>query len=145
MRLVVENVRVGFDRLGREGIESPRRGIQNCAHTVERQGHIGAVAIGYQTLRSIDQPLAADSERQRSVGAEWTHHEIDKDLREIELILIDLCARALDPGVFPSAHQLRENTDVLSQVEITKEEIALQQESAGTLGLLSPKRVVKVL
>src|SRR5271169_6436309 len=71
--------------------------------------------------------------------------EIDKELREIELILIDLWARSADPVVFPIAHQLRENAYVFSQVEIAKEEIALQQVSAGTLGLLSPKRIVKAL
>ena len=71
--------------------------------------------------------------------------EIDKELREVELILIDHWARSADPVVFPIAHQFRENTYVFSQVEIAKEEIALQQVSAATLGLLSPKRIVKAL
>ena len=71
--------------------------------------------------------------------------QIDKELREIELILIDGRARSADPGVFPIAHQFRENPYVFSQVEIAKQEIALQQISARTLGLLSPKRIVKAL
>ena len=71
--------------------------------------------------------------------------EIDKELREIELILIDGRARSADPGVFPIAHQFRENPYVFSQVEIAKQEIAVQQVSARTLGLLSPKRIVKAL
>src|SRR5712675_2801139 len=71
--------------------------------------------------------------------------EIDKELREIELILIDGRARSAYSGVFPIAHQFRENPYVFSQVEIAKEQIALQQKSAGTLGLLSPKRIVKAL
>src|SRR5713226_2616406 len=71
--------------------------------------------------------------------------EIDKELREVELILIDHWTRSADPVVFPIAHQLRENAYIFSQVEIAKEQIALQQESAGTLGLLSPKRIVKAL
>src|SRR5712672_574185 len=71
--------------------------------------------------------------------------EIDKELREIELILIDGRARSADSGVFPLAHQFRENPYVFSQVEIANQQIALQQESAGTLGLLSPRRIVKAL
>src|SRR3984893_6695040 len=71
--------------------------------------------------------------------------EIDKELREVELILIDGRARSADPGVFPIAHQFRENPYVFSQVEIANEEIALQQVSAATLGLLSPERIVKAL
>ena len=71
--------------------------------------------------------------------------EIDKELREIELILIDHWSRSADPVVFKIAHQFRENSYVLSQVEIAKEQIALQQKSAATLGLLSPKRIVKAL
>src|ERR1700732_5526508 len=71
--------------------------------------------------------------------------EIDKELSEVELILIDHWTRSADSGVFPIAHQFRENPYVFSQVEIAKEQIALQQKSAGTLGLLSPKRIVKAL
>src|SRR6202158_1617038 len=71
--------------------------------------------------------------------------EIDKELREVELILIDHWTRSADPVVFKITHQYRENTDVVSQVEIAKQQIALQQESARTLGLLSPKRIVKAL
>jgi len=71
--------------------------------------------------------------------------EIDKELREIELILIDGRARSADSAVFPIAHQFRENPYVFSQVEIAKQEIAVQQVSARTLGLLSPKRIVKAL
>src|SRR5580700_10066871 len=71
--------------------------------------------------------------------------EIDKELGEIELILIDHWTRSADPVVFPITHQFRENTDVFSQVEIAKEQIALQQKSARALGLLSPKRIVKAL
>src|SRR5271156_3779347 len=71
--------------------------------------------------------------------------EIDKELREVELILIDHRPRSTNPVVFPITHQFREDTDVLSQVEIGKEQIALQQVPAATLGLLSPKRVVKAL
>src|SRR5271169_6541525 len=71
--------------------------------------------------------------------------EIDKELREVELILIDHWTRSADPVVFKIAHQFRENADVFPQVEIAKEQIALQQKSAGTLGLLSPKRIVKAL
>src|SRR5882757_3733431 len=71
--------------------------------------------------------------------------EIDKELREIELILIDGRARSADSGVFPIAHQFRENPYVFSQVENGKQQIAVQQVSAGTLGLLSPKRIVKAL
>src|SRR5208283_4344060 len=110
MRLVVENPRVGFDGLGRESIDAPRRRNQNGFYATERM-----------------------------------HCEIDKELREIELILIDLWAWSADPVVFPIAHQLRENTYVFSQAEIAKEQIALQQVSAATLGLLSPKRIVKAL
>src|SRR5690242_11209524 len=71
--------------------------------------------------------------------------KIDKELCEIEPILIDLWARSADPVVFPIAHQVRENTYAFAQVEIAKEQITLQQESAATLGLLSPKRIVKAL
>jgi len=71
--------------------------------------------------------------------------EIDKELREVELILIDHWTRSADPVVFPIAHQFRENPNVFSQAQIAKEQIALQQISAGTLGLLSPKRIVKAL
>src|ERR1700674_5212947 len=71
--------------------------------------------------------------------------EIDKELREVELILIDGRARSADSGVFPIGHQFRENPYVFSQVEIAEQEIALQQVSARTLGLLSPKRIVKAL
>src|SRR5260370_18255445 len=71
--------------------------------------------------------------------------EIDKELREVELILIDHWTRSPDSAVFPIAHQFRENPYVFSQVEIAKEQIALQQVSAGPLGLLSPKRIVKAL
>src|ERR1700693_5328548 len=71
--------------------------------------------------------------------------EIDKELREVELILIDHWTRSADPVVFPITHQFREKTDVFSQVQIAKEQIALQQESARTLGLLSPKRIAKAL
>src|SRR6266436_9609580 len=71
--------------------------------------------------------------------------EIDKELREVELILIDHWTRSADPVVFKITHQFRENTDVFSQVEIANEQIALQQESARTLGLLSPNRIVKAL
>src|ERR1700731_2057900 len=71
--------------------------------------------------------------------------EIDKELREVELILIDHWARSADSVVFPIAHQFRENPYVFSQVEIANEEIACQQVSAATLGLLSPKRIVKAL
>src|SRR5229473_5360564 len=71
--------------------------------------------------------------------------EIDKELREVELILIDHWTRSADSGVFPIAHQFRENAYVFSQVKIANQQIALQQESAGALGLLSPKRIVKAL
>ena len=71
--------------------------------------------------------------------------EIDEELGEIELILIDHWTRSADSGVFPIAHQFRENPYVFSQVEIAKQEIAVQQVSARTLGLLSPKRIVKAL
>ena len=73
------------------------------------------------------------------------HFEIDKELREVELILIDHWTRSAGSVVFEIAHQLRENTYVFSQVEIAKEQIALQQKSAATLGWLSPKRIVKAL
>src|SRR5258708_13900157 len=71
--------------------------------------------------------------------------EIDKELREVELILIDHWTRSADSGVFPIAHQFREDAYIFSQVEIANQQIALQQESAGTLGLLSPRRIVKAL
>ena len=61
MRLVVENPQVSLDRLGRESIDAPWRRIQNSFHSIKRQGHVGSIAIGYQTLRSIDQPLATDT------------------------------------------------------------------------------------
>ena len=57
--------------------------------------------------------------------------------------MIDLWSRSADPVVFPITHQFGENPYVFSEVEITKQEIALQQVPAGTFGLLSPKRVVK--
>src|SRR5260221_11026116 len=133
MRLVVEDAEVGFDRLGREGIDAPRRHIQNSFHSIERQGHVGSVAIGYQTLRSIDQPLATDTKCQRSVGTERVQFQIDKELREVELILIDGRARSADPGVFPIAHQFSENPYVFSQVEIAKQKIAWQPTAARTL------------
>src|SRR6266481_7133824 len=71
--------------------------------------------------------------------------EIDKELREVELILIYHWTRSADSGVFPIAHQFRENPYVFSQVEIANQQIALQQESALTLGLLTPNRIVKAL
>src|SRR5438445_6838280 len=71
--------------------------------------------------------------------------EIDKELCEVELILIDHRTRSADSGVFPIAHQFRENPYVFSEVEIAKKHIALQRISTGTLRLSSPKRIVKSL
>src|SRR5260370_28727967 len=60
-------------------------------------------------------------------------------------MLIDHWTRSADSAVFPIAHQFRENPYGFSEMEIAKQEIAVQQVSARTLGLLSPKRIVKAL
>ncbi len=71
--------------------------------------------------------------------------EINKELGEIELILIDLWARSLDPAVFPFAHWLDEYPQIVAEMKIGEQHVTLQQVAFWALRLLSPERIVRAL
>lgn len=58
-RLVIKHPEVGLDWLYDKRIHSPGLGVQDGAETIERQGYVRSVSIRYQTLGSINEPLAA--------------------------------------------------------------------------------------
>src|SRR6516225_1497792 len=125
MRLVVKHPLVGLDRLDRERIDPPRSHFKDHTKTIEWQWYVWSVTIGYQTLRSVDQPLAAGAERQRIIGAEGMQRQIDEELGEVKLVFVNLGARPTYPVIFPIAHQFSKNAHLVSQMKIAKKQIAL--------------------
>src|SRR5215469_15209028 len=135
MGLVVEHPQVGLDRLHCKRIDAPPRCFEDRAEAVEWQWYVWSVAIGYQTLRSVDQPLAARAERQRIIWAQWMQRHVHEELRKVKLVFVNLGTRSAYPVIFPIAHQFSENAHLFTEMKIAKNQIALQQVSAWAFGL----------
>src|SRR5262249_20563092 len=126
---IIEGIRLGLHRPGGDSEHGPGPRVKRDLESIETAAHIEYLAGRDEMACAEFELLPAGAQCDTLVGVR-RRGEIDEDLMRLKRVLIGKPRSAHTAG-FDAALRLCEETDMLPDVRIGMQKIALEQETVG--------------